>query len=101
MWSQLARALTCYLLQSILCTFIFYGYGLGWYGSVERTGQIGLIAQEVEPVLPEIVKTDEQTGLKTVGYLGLVPVLLEAVKEQQDIIERLEARVAALEGAGR
>lgn len=64
----------------------------------ERTRQLGLIAQEVEGVLPEIVREDEQTGLKMVGYMGLIPVLLEAVKEQQGIIDRLEARVAALEG---
>lgn len=32
-------ALTNYLLQSIICITIFYGHGLGWFGSVERTGQ--------------------------------------------------------------
>jgi uncharacterized protein len=36
-------ALTNYLLQSLICTFIFYGFGLGLYGSVERTGQIGIV----------------------------------------------------------
>lgn len=33
-------ALSNYLLQSLLCTLFFYGYGLGFYGSVERTGQV-------------------------------------------------------------
>ena len=37
-------ALTNYLLQSVLCTTIFYGHGLGWYGSVDRLGQVGLVA---------------------------------------------------------
>lgn len=37
-------ALTNYLLQSVLCTTIFYGHGLGWFGSVDRLGQIGLVA---------------------------------------------------------
>jgi len=32
-------ALSCYLLQTIICTFIFYGHGLGLYGSVSRVGQ--------------------------------------------------------------
>jgi uncharacterized protein len=32
-------ALSCYLLQTIICTTIFYGHGLGLYGSVERVGQ--------------------------------------------------------------
>jgi len=36
-------ALSNYLMQTIICTFIFYGHGLGWYGSVERTGQILLV----------------------------------------------------------
>ena len=31
-------ALTTYLTQSIVCTFLFYSYGLGWYGSVGFTG---------------------------------------------------------------
>lgn len=37
-------ALTNYLMHSIVCTFIFYGHGLGLYGFVERTGQLGIVA---------------------------------------------------------
>ena len=37
-------ALTNYLLQSVLCTTLFYGHGLGWFGSVDRLGQVGLVA---------------------------------------------------------
>jgi uncharacterized protein len=37
-------ALTNYLIQSLLCTFLFYGHGLGLYGSVERTGQVAIVA---------------------------------------------------------
>ena len=33
-------ALTTYLTQSIVCTLLFYGYGLGWYGSVGWTGRL-------------------------------------------------------------
>jgi uncharacterized protein len=36
-------ALSNYLLHSLICTFIFYGFGLGLYGSVERTGQISIV----------------------------------------------------------
>jgi uncharacterized protein len=37
-------ALTNYLLQSLLGTFIFYGHGLGLYGTVDRTGQFAVAA---------------------------------------------------------
>lgn len=50
--------------------------------------QIGLVAQEVEAVFPELVRTDA-TGMKSVNYAGLVAPLLEALKEQQRDIEGL------------
>jgi len=37
-------ALSCYLLQTIICTTVFYGHGLGLYGSVERVGQAIIVA---------------------------------------------------------
>ena len=37
-------ALTNYLLQTVICTTIFYGHGLGWFGSVDRIGQVGVTA---------------------------------------------------------
>jgi uncharacterized protein len=36
-------AFTNYLMQSVICTFIFYGHGLGLFGKVSRTGQILLV----------------------------------------------------------
>lgn len=45
----------------------------------ERT--IGFIAQEVQRVLPEVVRQDPETGLYSVSYAELLPVLLEAFKE--------------------
>ena len=36
-------ALTNYLLHTILCTTLFYGHGLGWFGSVDRVGQVGVM----------------------------------------------------------
>jgi len=36
-------ALTNYLMQSIICVFIFYGIGFGYFGSVERTGQLLIV----------------------------------------------------------
>ena len=36
-------AFTNYLLQSVICTLIFYGHGLGYFGEVERGGQILIV----------------------------------------------------------
>ena len=54
--------------------------------SFSNQRQLGLIAQEVEKVFPELVKTNED-GYKAVNYDGLIPVLIEAVKAQQVVIE--------------
>ncbi|HRI62323.1 MAG TPA: tail fiber domain-containing protein, partial [Saprospiraceae bacterium] len=51
--------------------------------------QIGLIAQNVEQVYPELVKTYDD-GYKAVNYDGLVPVLLEGLKAQQQSMESLQ-----------
>jgi hypothetical protein len=59
--------------------------------------QIGVIAQDVENVIPEVVLTDAD-GLKSVDYVKIVPVLIEAIKEQQKQIERLTQEVEALKG---
>ena len=57
--------------------------------------QMGLIAQEVEAVLPEAVCTDTE-GNKSITYGNLTAVLIEAVKEQQKQIEALKERVTKL-----
>ncbi|MCB0402191.1 MAG: tail fiber domain-containing protein [Flavobacteriales bacterium] len=58
---------------------------------------IGFIAQDVEEVLPIIVHTNEETGYKSMDYARMTPILIEAVKEQQKIIEELQKKQAALE----
>jgi hypothetical protein len=58
----------------------------------EKGSQVGLIAQDVEPVIPEIVKTDKD-GFKAVSYEKLTAVLIEAIKEQNQKIKELEAKI--------
>ncbi|MES2591883.1 MAG: tail fiber domain-containing protein [Bacteroidota bacterium] len=53
------------------------------------TRQIGFIAQDLEKIYPEMVFTDTD-GYKSVDYSRLTPVLVEAVKEQQKMIELLQ-----------
>ncbi len=79
-----------------------------------KTKQIGFIAQEVEEIFPELVreanitssKEADRAGMKdqkptykvkTLSYTDLIPVLTEAIKEQQKTIESLESRIAILE----
>lgn len=50
--------------------------------------EIGLIAQEVEKVLPNIVYTDEE-GNKLINYIALIPVLIESVKALQAEVTEL------------
>jgi hypothetical protein len=71
----------------------------------------GFIAQEVETILPAIVKEKiipnmslradgvdaGSVSLKTVGYTEVIPILVEALKEQDKVIEDLLKRIEALE----
>lgn len=58
--------------------------------------QVGFIAQEMKEVMPELVKADAD-GMMSVNYIGVIPVLVEALKEQHEVIEEKETRIAALE----
>jgi len=60
----------------------------------DSRAHIGLIAQELKEVFPELVKEDAK-GYYAVNYEGMIPVLLEAVKSQQKQIDELKALVAS------
>ena len=62
----------------------------------EKGHDVGLIAQEVEKVLPEVVQI-RPDGIKAVAYEKVVPLLVEAIKEQQTLIEDLSNRIKTLE----
>lgn len=66
-------------------------------GLAARDVDIGVIAQEVEAVYPELVTTSPTTGYKTVHYDRLTAVLLEAIKELKHENDLLKQRVEALE----
>ncbi|MEC7274334.1 MAG: tail fiber domain-containing protein, partial [Verrucomicrobiota bacterium] len=61
---------------------------------------VGVIAQEVEEVYPQLVSTSDElegiTDAKAVNYSSLIGVLIEAIKEQQTQIEDLKAQVNVL-----
>ena len=75
------------------------GYTFEWNEiSHKETGKkdIGVVAQEVEEILPEIVQT-RSNGYKAVDYQKLTALLIESVKEQQVIINDLKTRIERLE----
>ena len=59
---------------------------------------MGVIAQEVERVFPELVITGED-GIKRVFYMGLIGPLIEAVKELDDRVRALEAQLKVQGGS--
>lgn len=54
--------------------------------------QIGFIAQEVEKIYPEVIYTDE-AGYKSIDYSRFTPILVEAIKEQQKMIEQQQSKI--------
>jgi hypothetical protein len=68
------------------------GYSYQWKS--DDSHQYGVIAQEVEKILPYAVSTGND-GIKGVSYNQIIPVLIEAVKEQKAKIENLEILLAS------
>ena len=69
------------------------GYEFDWNSDSEHSGHdVGVIAQEIEKVLPEVV-VDRDTGYKAVRYDKIVALLIQAVKEQQLQIDELKSKL--------
>lgn len=69
-----------------------HGYTYHWKDNSNPDEQIGLLAQELQKVYPQLVKENDK-GILSVNYSGMVPVLLEAIKEQQGQIEKQQQRI--------
>jgi hypothetical protein len=67
-----------------------------WIADEENKSQVGLIAQDVQAVLPEIISEDAE-GYLGIRYTETIPLLVAAIQEQQTIINDLKARVETLE----
>ena len=69
--------------------------GVTYRWKADDRSDIGLIAEEVGAVLPEIVEFEENgIDARSVDYTSLVPLLIEAIKEQQAQINTLQAQIA-------
>jgi hypothetical protein len=72
---------------------------MGYYSAdTTQTRRPFLIAQDVQAVLPEAVNVQNvETGTLGMSYTDTIPLLVAAIKEQQELITSLTVRVAALE----
>lgn len=70
------------------------GYTFNWKENGKKDA--GIMAQEIETYLPQLVEKDDK-GNKTVNYDGLIAPVIEAVKEQQKIIDNQQKRIEKLE----
>jgi hypothetical protein len=69
--------------------------GVSFQWKDNKNKSIGVIAQEVEKVLPEIVNTNEN-GTKSISYDSIIGLLIEAIKEQQGSIVDMEKKINIL-----
>ena len=78
------------------------GVAFDWNSTYQAMGratghrEVGLIAQEVEAVFPELVTTWGEQGYRAIDYGRLAGVLVEAIKEQQAEIRELRREIAAM-----
>ena len=84
------------------------GYGLSqvmqlrpvsfeWKDRTDGRNYLGLIAQEVEKIIPEAIERDKDSANPLgMSYTSLVPVLIKAVQEQQTTLEQKEAEIKTL-----
>jgi len=61
-----------------------------------RKGYSGFIAQEVQTVYPKLVEYNDEADILEINYIGFIPELVNAIKEQQIIIESLQAEIQEL-----
>lgn len=81
-----------------------------WKNNPQQGEKLGLIAQDLFKVIPEVVKTHEFVSINEEGtlqkkeldrlgvyYSDLIPVLIKAVQEQQEIIQKQQTKIETLE----
>jgi hypothetical protein len=69
-----------------------------WLADEHRSGEedkLGFIAQEVEAVLPQLVSENDD-GIKSVNYLGIIPLLVNALKDQISVTDEQALRIEML-----
>lgn len=72
-----------------------FNYRPGWGYPTDKR-YFGFLAEDMQPIVPELVGHDAQGRVRSADYLGLVPVLVKAVQEQQREIEELWTALGAM-----
>jgi hypothetical protein len=73
-----------------------------WKDATRTEPKLGFVAQDVEPVLPElIIQNADNKGALGLNYMGLVPVTINAIRQQQVQIEDQQERIAEQQGQNR
>lgn len=75
----------------------FQPVSYNWKKTPDTDKQLGLIAQDVRKIVPEVVKGDESKENLGMNYTELIPVLINAIKEQQKEIDDLKVIVKKLQ----
>jgi hypothetical protein len=68
-----------------------------WREGDDRETKIGFLAQDLRKIVPEVVVGNEAKENLAVNYIELIPILVNAIKEQQQQIEELNKRIKDLE----
>ena len=67
------------------------GVYFDWKDSGKR--DIGFIAEEVGKIIPEIVSYEDKENASGIDYARLTSLLLESIKEQQEVIDKQEKKI--------
>jgi cell division protein FtsB len=68
-----------------------------WKDRTDTSLQFGLIAQEVEPIMPELTRQGtDPAKLLSLNYLGFIPIVVKAIQEQQTALDQKNAEINAL-----
>jgi hypothetical protein len=75
--------------------------GVSYQRKSDGRHEIGVVAEDVDQVLPEVVSRDPETNeIQGVDYARLAALLIEAVKDQQAEIQHLKSQVVQLQANG-
>ena len=86
-----------HLLQNSLSKIMqLNGYSYHWKDEgADNNMQVGILTQEVQKLFPKLVRENSK-GILSVNYSGLIPVVIESIKEQQKLIEKQQQQINEL-----